>query len=135
MERLAQCLRLVCHNHSINISGIGATSNQSSSGGITNFSIARYSKGKIVLVEALILSKSVSNLPLYLVFLNNIKWKHLDGLKLTDFGFGTPGNVYLLLGADIFSCVVFYRQRFGPSGSPCAFKTQSGWVIAAIVRI
>ena len=45
------------------------------------------------------------------------KWKHLDGLQLADPEFGTTGNVDLLLGADIFSHVMFQGQRFGPSGS------------------
>ena len=50
MERLAQHLRLARHNHSVKISGIGATSNQPSSRGVTNFGIVRPDdKGKIVL--------------------------------------------------------------------------------------
>ena len=36
----------------------------------------------------------------------------------------------LLLGADIFSRVVLHGRWFGPSGSPSAFKTQFGWVLA-----
>ena len=134
-ERLAQRLRLVRRSHSVKISGIGATSNQPSSRGVTNFSIARPDdKGKIVPVEALILSKITSNLPLHPVSLDS-KWKHLDGLQLADPEFGTPGNVDLLLGADTFSRVVLHGRRFGPSGSPSAFKTRFGWVLAGAVHI
>ena len=70
-ECLVQRLCLVRWNHSVKISGIGVMSNQPSSHGATNFSIARPDgNGKIVPVEALILSKITSNLPLRPVLLN-----------------------------------------------------------------
>ena len=62
-------------------------------------------------------------------------WKHLDGLKLADPGFATPGKVDILLGRDIFSCVVFHGLQFGPSGSLSTIKTQYGWVLAGAVNI
>ena len=49
---------------------------------------------------------------------------------MADPDYGTPKAVDLLLGADIFSRVVLHGRRFGPSGSPSAFKTQFGWVLA-----
>ena len=86
-------------------------------------------------VEALILSKitCTSTLSLHPVSLN-AKWKHLDGLQLADPEFSMPRNVDLPLGADIFSCVVFHGRRFGPLGSPSAFKTQLGWVLASAIH-
>ena len=86
-----------------------------------------------MVVEALILSKIMSTLPLHPVSLN-AKWKHLDSLQLADPEFGTPGNVELLLGADIFSHVVFHGQQCGPSNSPSVFKAQFGWVLAGAVH-
>ena len=44
-----------------------------------------------------------------------------------------PGAVDLLLGADVFSRVVLYDRRFGPAGSPSAFKTQFGWALAGSI--
>ena len=127
-ERLAQHFYLARRNHSINISGIGVTTNQLSSHGVANFSVAcPDNKGKIELVEALIQSKITSTLPLHPVSLDT-KWKHVDGLQLSHPEFSMPGNVDLLLGADIFSRVVFHGQQFGPSGSPSAFKLHFGWM-------
>ena len=135
MERLARHLCLMRCNHRVKICGFGATSNQSLSRGVTNFSIAHPDgKGKIVSVETLILSKISSTLPIRPVSLDT-RWKHLDGLKLADPGFGSSGNVYLLLGADILSCVVFNGRRFGPSGSLLALNTQLGWVHEGSVHI
>lgn len=135
-ERLAQNLCLVCRNQSIKIPGIGGMSNQPFSRGAINFSITHPdSKGKTVPVEALILSKITSNLlPLQSVTMDT-KWKHLDGLKLADPGFGTPGNVEVLLRADIFNFVMLDSRRFGPSGSPSALKMQFGWALVGAVSI
>ena len=123
------------HSHNINIGGIGAAPNQLLSCGATNFDIDRPdSKGKLMAVEALILSKITSALLLHPVSLN-VKWKHLDSLQFADPEFGMPGHMDLLLGADIFSCVVFHSRRFGTSGSPSTFKMQFGWVLAGAVHL
>ena len=89
-EWLVQRLHLVRRNYSVKISGIGVTSNHPSSCRATNFSIAYPdSKGKIVPVEALILSKITCILPLHPGSVD-IRWKHLEGLKLADLGFQNP---------------------------------------------
>ena len=128
-ERLWQCFLLVHCNIRVKISGIGATSNKPSSHGGINFSNAHPDdKGKIVAVEALILSKITSNLPIRPVSLDT-KWKHLDCLQLANPGFATTGKVDLLLGTDFFSRVVLHGWRVGPSSSLSALKTQYGWVL------
>ena len=80
-------------------------------------------------VEALILPKILSDIPAKPVWPQH-NWKHLEGISLADPDCGTPKAVDLLLGADVFSRVVLHGWRFGPSGSPLAFKTQFGWVLA-----
>ena len=132
-EYLAQPICLVHRNHSVNISGISATSNQSSS--LRVISIAHADKNmKIVPLEALILSKILSPLSLHPVSLDS-EWKHLDSTQLANPDFSTPGNVDLLLGADSFSCVVFHGRWFGPWGSLSTFKTQFAWVLAGAIYI
>ena len=51
-------------------------------------------------------------------------------LPLADPGFGRPGKIDLLLGVDIFVDVLCHGRRFGPPGSPVAFETHFGWVLA-----
>lgn len=41
-----------------------------------------------------------------------------------------PGRIDVLLGVDIFAGVMLQGRRFGPAGSPVAFETQFGWVLA-----
>ena len=108
-----QHLRLECRNHKVKISSACVTSKQPSSRTLTNFSISHLNgteKIHVVPVEAMTLSKITSNLPLRPVLLDT-RWKHLDSLKLANPGFGTAGNVDLLLGADIFSHVVVHGER------------------------
>ena len=77
-EHLAQGLRLAPQGH--NISGIDAMTNQLSSHEVASFSVAHPdNKGKIVPVEALILSKITSTFPLHPVSLDT-KGKHVGVL-------------------------------------------------------
>ena len=62
------------------------------------------------------------------------RWKHLTGLRLADPDFGKPGRIDILLGADVFNQSVCLGQRYGPAGSPTAFSTCFGWVLAGSVH-
>ena len=53
----------------------------------------------------------------------------MTNLTLADPDYGISGSVDLLLGADMSSRVVFQGWRFGPPGTPTAFKTQFGLVL------
>ncbi len=57
-------------------------------------------------------------------------WKHLSGLKLADPGFGKPGKIDILLGADVFADVLLHGRRTGSPGTPTAFETVFGWVLS-----
>ena len=101
-----------------------------SSQATVNFTVKPvHSGGKTHKVEALVLHKITLNIPSCSVA-SNKDWKHLSNLTLADPTFGVPGNMDILLGADVFSHMVW---RFGPSGSPLAIKTTFGWVVAGSV--
>ena len=44
--------------------------------------------------------------------------------------FNQPGKINILLGVDVFVNVLLHGRRFGPPGSPVAFETEFGWVLA-----
>ncbi len=48
----------------------------------------------------------------------------MSGLKLADPGFGEPGKIDVLLGADL------HGRRTGSPGTPTAFETIFGWVLS-----
>jgi hypothetical protein len=54
----------------------------------------------------------------------------LEDIQLADPNFGRPGRIDVLLGVDIFAETLLQGWRIGPPGSPCAFETEFGWVLA-----
>ncbi len=46
-----------------------------------------------------------------------------------DPGFGQPGRIDILLGADVFAEVLRDGRRKGPANTPTAFETDLGWVL------
>ena len=57
-------------------------------------------------------------------------WNHLNGLSLADPDFGRPGRIDLLHGVDIFIEALLHGRRAGSTGTPVAFETMFGWVLA-----
>ena len=51
-------------------------------------------------------------------------------MQLADSSFGQPGKIDILLGLDVFVNVFLHGRQFGPPGSPVAFETKFGWVLA-----
>ena len=49
---------------------------------------------------------------------------------LSDPDFGRPGRIDILLGVDVFVEVLMHGRRTGPPGTPIAFETLFGWVLA-----
>ncbi len=83
-------------------------------------------------IEAVVLPKVTSALPSHPVTLDS-SWHHLSGLKLADPDFGSPGNVDILPGVDVFSNSLLHGRRFGSPGSPIAMETCFGWVLCGAV--
>ncbi len=77
----------------------------------------------------MVVSRVTSDLPLQHIPANH-QWNHLSGLQLADPTFDQPGKIDLLLGVEIFAEVVLPGWQHGVPGSPVAFETQFGWVLA-----
>ena len=60
----------------------------------------------------------------------SLAWSLLSDINLADPQFGQPGKIDVLLGVDIFVQVM---QNGRGTGSPAAFKTEFGWVLAGEV--
>lgn len=48
---------------------------------------------------------------------------------ISDHGFGQPGQIDILLGADIFVDLLHDGRWKGPDNAPTAFETDLGWVL------
>ena len=129
-ERLTQGLRLSRSSQNARISGIAGLSHKSPIQSITNFSISAVkSASKKINVTAVVVPQVTCDLPHHPINLS-MKWNHLSNVDLADPGFGQPGRIDVLLGVDIFVQVLLHGRRIGPSGSPVAFETEFGWVLA-----
>ena len=89
-------------------------------------------RGKVMVVETVVLPKVTTNLSSTSVPFNN-NWKRLSNIQLAGPDFRSPRNIDLILGANVFSGAVHYGQQFGPPGSPSVFKMAFGWVLAGTI--
>ena len=129
-ERLAQSLRLPRISQRAGISGVAGLSHHTSNQSIANFKVSPVrSPLRKIDVAAIIVPKVTCDLPFSPIPLKR-EWNHLDGIDLADPGFGRPGKIDVLLGIDVFVDVVLHGRRSGPPGTPIAFETRFGWVLA-----
>ena len=57
-------------------------------------------------------------------------WTYLNDVPLADPHCGTPGRSDSLLCVDVFTSSLLHGRRIGPPGTPAAFETVFGWVLA-----
>ncbi len=117
------------------ISGIAGLSHSSPAQFLASFSIspARPSQTKIN-VTAVVVPKVTCDLPFHPIPFKT-EWSHLSNLQLADPGFGHPGKIDILLGIDVFVGVLLHGRRSGPPGTPVAFETLFGWVLAGSTEV
>lgn len=53
----------------------------------------------------------------------------MQDLELADPNYNTPGNIGVLLGADIYGQIILAGLVKGPLGSPIAQNTHFGWIL------
>ena len=117
----------------MHISGIGGVA-QPTSLGVTHFDVSHLKhEDQTLPVDAVILHKVTTDLPSHPTCFDQ-SWKHLLNIQLADPEFGTPSNIDILLGADVFSRAMCHGGRFGPPGSPSACRTCFGWVLSSSVH-
>ena len=112
------------------IHGVAGLSHDSHSQSFTNVVVSPMQEStKEINVKAVIVPRVTCHLPSQPVPFK-ADWSHLADLALADPDFGRPGKIDLLLGVEIFSAVVRQGRRSGMPGSPSAFETDFGWVLA-----
>ena len=129
-ERLAQSLSLKRSTQNVRISGIAGISHGSPLHSIATFTISpTFSTQEKIQISAIIVPRVTCDLPVQPVHFNS-QWSHLSGLHLADPDFGQPNKIDILLGVDIYADVILQGWRSGPPGTPVAFETKFGWMLA-----
>ena len=134
-EHLAQSLCLPRAKQKAKISGIADLSHNSPTQSLASFSIVpvRHPHTKIN-IDAVVVPKVTCDLPFRPIPFK-MEWSHLSDLQLADPGFGNPGRIDVLLGVDVFVSVLLHGRRKGQPGTPIAFETLFGWVLAGSTGI
>ena len=133
-KRLAQSLHLPQTSHCARISGITGLSHGSPIQSVTTFSISAVkSTPQKFCVTAIVVPRVTCELPHHPISFD-LSWNHLSNIELADPHFGQPGKIDILLGVDIFVQVLRNGRRAGPPGSPAAFETEFGWVLAGEIN-
>ena len=97
---------------------------------IANFSINTSNPpGERIDLTAVVVPRVVCELPLQPIPFD-LTWNHLSDISLADPDFATPSKVDLLLGVEVFVAVLLNGRQSGPPGSPVAFETKLGLVLA-----
>lgn len=127
-EKCVNKLQLKRNKLNISIGGIGAC-------GVGNArsSVALNIKSRVhpdlnFQVEAIVLKRVTENLPSATFDPSN--WPHIKGLELADPSFYKPGEVDVLLGADIYGDLIQDGKYTGAKNMPVAFNTILGWAIS-----
>ena len=134
-ERMTQALHLHRTSHSATITGIAGLSHKSPTQCVTNFSVSPVrAPSERIGVTAVVVPRVTGDLP-HCPINYSLAWTHLSDVNLADPHFGQPGRIDILLGVDVFAKVVQEGRRTGPPGSPVAFETRFGWVLAGEVDV
>ena len=127
-ERLVRSLCLPRQRHTTTISGVaGLTRNSLQS--LTQLTISSRQTTHKFNITAIVVPRVTCDLPIHPVTFGS-NWDHLNHLPLADPNFGCPGRIDMLLGVDVFTEALLHGRRVGPPGTPVAFETVFGWVLA-----
>lgn len=78
-------------------------------------------------LAALVIQSITTAIPT--VHIDMTKWQHLANLELADPQFGIPGNIDVLIGADVWGQVVEGDIKLGGLHEPHAQRSRFGWVV------
>ena len=127
-DRLVKGLCLPRLHQNTTISGVaGLTSNSRQA--LTKLTISSPQADIKFDVTAIVVPHVTCDLPVHPIAFCST-WTHLDNLSLADPDFGCPGRIDVLLGVEVFTVALLHGRRVGPPGTPVAFETVFGWVLA-----
>ena len=127
-EAALQRLHLVKKHLKVNVHGLGK-SNAGTTSGVARLKVRSAVNSDFAIeIEALVIGKLTSALPTSRIHKAD-NWKHLQNLALADWTYNEPGNIDLIIGADVYGSLLLDGIIRGPKGSPFAQNTQFGWII------
>ncbi|XP_062712504.1 uncharacterized protein LOC134289861 [Aedes albopictus] len=127
-ERCMTRLALHRRNAKLLVSGISNCTSGETRGVVTLEISSRFNNVPVVQTQAYVLAKLARNLPEQQINLNHMKC--LETLKLADPDFDKPGEIDVILGADVFLSILTVGKVKDENGFPVAINSTLGWIVA-----
>ena len=129
-EHLVQNLCTPQFHHRITVSGVAGLTRLPPLQSIATVEVsAIHSSESHLSITAVVVPWVTCYLPLNPVCFKS-SWTHLNDIMLADPNFGCPSLIDLLLGVDIYTDTLLHGPQSRLSGSPVAFETIFGCVLA-----
>lgn len=126
-QRCLNKLGLTTYPISLSVTGLGEMKDFVCNRGV-NCTLKPVEKfAPIHTIDAVVIPKLCSNIPNRQLVLEN--WQHLKNVKFSDPQFHMPGQIDMLLGAEIFPHVLQTERLVGQINEPVALNTIFGWVL------
>lgn len=110
----------------------GINQMSSSNRGMSVCWIKPYGKPNPILeVEVYVVPRICGKVPAVSVSKHKVNWPHIKDIHLADPEFGSPGDIDILLGADIYSNILQPGLRKGAVNEPTAVNTIFGYVVTS----
>lgn len=126
-KQMATKLKLKQTETNTTINGVGSSMAGNTTKRVRLFITSRINNGYQIPVDAYILETITSQLPVHSFNINQIH--HLKDIILADPEFNKPGNIDILIGADVYSQIILAGLKKGDIGTPVAQETELGWII------
>lgn len=132
-QRLCKKLALPCHNITTQfpVSGIGLASTTIKNG--TQARIKSRLNGFRATVKCLVISSITENIPN--IYIDPSTLKIPSNIQLADPTYNTPGQIDLLLGADLFYHLLSVGQIQLGQRKTILQKTKLGWIISGTIDL
>lgn len=85
-------------------------------------------------LNAYVISKITSYLPEQKICSNAFNWIDITNLELADPEFNHPNKIDILLGADVYGCIIRTGIVKSPSSTLIAQSTTLGWILSGLVN-
>lgn len=130
-EDIVQALRLKKRKMLVRITGVGNSEAGESKGVVSLLLSSKIDPEFSIMVDAFVVSKLTAVTPTFPVKSGN--WSYLKNINLADPQYHQPGNIDMIIGADMYGVLLKNGIRKGQLNQPVAVNTSFGWILSGPV--
>jgi Putative peptidase (DUF1758). len=127
------CSRLKLNKYSANISIMGINNVSSNLKHKCDISVQSLNSNFSAIISCFVLNSITENLPISKI--NIESWNIPKDINLADPQFNEPGEIHLLIGAELFWDILIPEQLNLRKGLPVLQNSQFGWLVSGAIKI